>query len=201
MHKIFSLVEIIRLIADTIPFGQLKSAAALARCCKSISTPALDSLWGRQTDLGTLLAFSLPPSTWKIVNGVFVGSPSHRVAVYLNCLRRPRILSWSPPRSSGTAFPSTLGGCAASPSPAHSSPVQMRSKSSTQDSPQSPCCRSSGPYIGSSSQACTCNHASHCSSPLISLISDYNSQTTLPNVVFLSCKPSSKPLVLWNRSR
>lgn len=72
MHKAFDLLDIVRLIADNIPDDELKSAVALACCRKSISTPTLDSLWDRQTDFGTLLAYTLPPATWKVVNGVFV---------------------------------------------------------------------------------------------------------------------------------
>ena len=82
MHRVFNLVDIVRLIADSIPYGDLKSATALACCCKSISAPALDSLWAKQTDLGTLLAFTLPPPTWKVVNRVFVGNSSPRAVVH-----------------------------------------------------------------------------------------------------------------------
>jgi hypothetical protein len=83
MHKVFSLDDIIRLIADKIPYGELKSAVALARCCKSISAPTLDSLWGEQTDLVTLFVYTLPPPTWKIVNNEFVSSPFRHVVVCL----------------------------------------------------------------------------------------------------------------------
>jgi hypothetical protein len=82
MHKVFNLNNIVRLITDNIPHGELKSAVALACCCESISGPALDSLWRRQTDLGTLLV-RLPPPTWKVVNNEFVSVPSSRVAVNL----------------------------------------------------------------------------------------------------------------------
>ena len=75
MHKVFNLNDIVRLITDNIPHGELKSAVALACCCESISGPALDSLWRRQTDLGTLLV-RLPPPTWKVVNNEFVSAPS-----------------------------------------------------------------------------------------------------------------------------
>lgn len=75
MHKVFNLDHIIRLITENIPYGELKSAAALACCSKFISAPTLDSLWRKQTDLGTLLVCTLPPPTWKVVNDAFVSSP------------------------------------------------------------------------------------------------------------------------------
>ena len=81
MHKALSLVDIIRLITDNISYGELKSAVALACCSKSISAPTLDSLWREQTDFGTLLVSTLPPSTWKVINDEFVSSPSGRVKV------------------------------------------------------------------------------------------------------------------------
>jgi len=67
MHNVFRLDDIIRLIADNIPYGKLGSAVALACCSRSISAPTLDSLWRKQADLGTLLV----STTWKVVNDEF----------------------------------------------------------------------------------------------------------------------------------
>ena len=75
MDHVFRLDDIIRLIADNIPYGKLGSAVALACCSRSISAPTLDSLWRKQTDLGTLLVSTLPPPTWKVVNDEFVSPP------------------------------------------------------------------------------------------------------------------------------
>jgi len=144
MHKAFSVNDIIRLIADSVPYGELKSAVALACCCRSISALALDSLWRKQTDLVTLFVSTLPPSTWKIVNHDFVGFPSRRITKQHNCLLQPRILSWNPLKSNGTGFLPTLVGCGRSPSRSHSFLPKMPSNSSAAGSRQSPCYRFSG---------------------------------------------------------
>ena len=75
MHHIFELDEILRLIAVHLTSISLKGALSLACCCKTLSAPVLDTMWGEeQEDLVTLLK-TFPCSVWKADYKAFVSPP------------------------------------------------------------------------------------------------------------------------------
>jgi len=72
MHHVFEVDEIVRLIAFSIEYEDRWDAVCFACCCKSFSSPVLDTIWGEwQRDLTRLLR-TLPPSVWVFVDETFV---------------------------------------------------------------------------------------------------------------------------------
>ena len=72
MHHIFEVDEILRFIASSITYEDLKDAVPFACCHKSFSAPTLDTIWGQYQRDFTRLLKTLPSSTWIIVDGNFV---------------------------------------------------------------------------------------------------------------------------------
>jgi len=65
MHPCPCVDEIVRLVAYVLVASKGKaSAAALARCCKTLQEPVLDALWEHQEGLTPLLE-SLPGDVWN----------------------------------------------------------------------------------------------------------------------------------------
>lgn len=80
MHHMFELDEILRLITVHLAEISPKGALSLACCCKSFSTPVLDTMWGEeQKDLTTLLK-TFPRSVWEVKAKIFV-SPPHQLPI------------------------------------------------------------------------------------------------------------------------
>ncbi|KAF9647206.1 hypothetical protein BDM02DRAFT_2746303 [Thelephora ganbajun] len=109
MHHVFELDEILRLIAsDLIDTGD-GGALSLACCCRSFSTPVLDTMWEEgQSDFTTLLK-TFPCSVWRVVNMTFrfTRQPSEEEwAQFSLYARRMRKLFIFPHE---TVFPSPVG--------------------------------------------------------------------------------------------
>jgi len=65
MHVCLNVDEIVRLVAyELVTSGGMKTAVALACCCKSLEDPVLDTLWERQVRLLPLLK-SFPGDVWN----------------------------------------------------------------------------------------------------------------------------------------
>ncbi|KAF9647205.1 hypothetical protein BDM02DRAFT_3117461 [Thelephora ganbajun] len=93
MHHIFEVDEIVRFIASSIAYGNPKGAVSFACCCRSLSAPVLDTIWGDYQEDFTRLLQTLPPSAWTIVDEAFdfVRQPSEeewaRLSIYAERMR------------------------------------------------------------------------------------------------------------------
>ena len=75
MHHVFEVDEILRLIASSLVYEGQADAISFACCCKSLSAPTLDTLWGTGYYDLTQLLRTLPPNVWTIRGDAFVRFP------------------------------------------------------------------------------------------------------------------------------
>ena len=86
MHPCLRVDEILRLFAcELVASGADATAAALARCCKTLEEPVLDVLWEKQDQLTPLLK-CFPPDVWEEECGRFVSPLTGLIFSTLNRL-------------------------------------------------------------------------------------------------------------------